>query len=49
MLVTKHLEASGMISLRVDSLEVEGQVCYCRANEDGTFEVGLLIRDTGIA
>lgn len=49
MLATKPLNPPSMVSLQVDALEVEGQVCYCRGNEDGTYEVGLLIRGTGSA
>jgi hypothetical protein len=43
------LHLSSTVSLRVDSLGVQGQVRHCRRNADGTFDVGLLIRDTASA
>lgn len=29
--------------IQIDHLEVEGSVCYCEHNPDGTFDVGLKI------
>lgn len=49
MHANRPLPRSTKILLQIDALEVEAEVCYCRDNDDGTFEVGLLIRETGKA